>query len=424
MKLNTVRSKYTDSVNFFGNATPEELISRYGTPLYVYNEAILRERCKDLMALSDHPGFGVNYAIKANANLALLRIIRSEGLRADALSPGEVHIAMRAGFRSDQILYVCNNVSSEEMMFAIERNIQISVDSLAQVETYGQINPGGKIVVRINPGIGAGHHSKVITAGGHTKFGIGVGDIPALMKILEHYSLTLVGINQHIGSLFMDAKGYLEAVDFLLDLAKDFLPGLELLDFGGGFGIPYHKYDNQARLDLIAMSKEFDRKIKAFSQETGYNGKFLIEPGRYIAAECGLLLGSVCNVKNNGETRFVGTDLGFNTLMRPVLYDSFHDIEIYRDGTAPVDRKSMAQTIVGNICESGDILAKDRPLPEIFIGDIIALLDAGAYGYVMSSSYNQRQRPAEVLIGLDGVDKLVRRRETLEDLLALTPIDV
>ena len=135
MKLNTVRSKYTDSVNFFGNATPEELISRYGTPLYVYNEAILRERCKDLMALSDHPGFGVNYAIKANANLALLRIIRSEGLRADALSPGEVHIAMRAGFRSDQILYVCNNVSSHEMLFAIERNIQISVDSLAQVET-------------------------------------------------------------------------------------------------------------------------------------------------------------------------------------------------------------------------------------------------------------------------------------------------
>ncbi len=423
MKLNTVRSKYTDSVNFFGNTNPQELVARYGTPLYVYNEAILRQRCKDLMALSNHPGFGVNYSIKANGNLGILRIVRSEGLLADALSPGEVYVAMQAGFRSDQILYICNNVSAEEMLFPIERNIKVSVDSLAQVETFGRINPGGKIVVRINPGIGAGHHNKVITAGGHTKFGIGVGDIPALLEILKRYKLTLAGINQHIGSLFMDSKDYLEAVDFLLDLAKDFLPGLELLDFGGGFGIPYHKYEDQPRLDLVATAKGFDSRIKAFSKETGYAGQFLIEPGRYIAAECGLLLGSVCNVKNNGDLRFVGTDLGFNTLMRPVLYDSFHDIEIYRQGAGP-DNTNIKQSIVGNICESGDILAKDRPLPAMQIGDIVAALDAGAYGYAMSSSYNQRQRPAEVLIGMDGKDKLIRRRESLEDLLALTPIDV
>lgn len=423
MKLDTVRSAYTDSVNFFGQTTPYELLERFGGPLYVYNEAILRRRCQELKSLSDQPRFGVNYSIKANSNLALLRIIRNEGLFADAMSPGEVFLAEMAGFGKNQILYVCNNVSGTEMRFALERGITVSVDSLSQLEELGRVNPGGKAVLRINPGIGAGHHKKVITAGGETKFGIGVGDIPAMLEILKRHNLKLAGFNQHIGSLFMDSSGYLEAVDFLLDLAKDFVDTLELLDFGGGFGIPYHKYEGQERLDIEATAKGFNQRITAFAQETGYKGEFLIEPGRYIAAECGLLLGEVRAVKNNGPNRFVGTDLGFNSLMRPVMYDSFHDIEIYRQGSGP-QTELMEQTVVGNICESGDILAKKRLLPEIKEGDIVAALDAGAYGYVMSSSYNQRLRPAEVLIDLQGQPRLVRRRETLEDLLALTPIDV
>ena len=423
MKLNTVRSKYTDEIGFFGKLSPWELKAKYGTPLYVYSESILRKRCQEIMSLSDHPGFGVNYSVKANANLALLRIIRSEGLVCDAMSPGEVYMGMQAGFLPNQILYVCNNISGEEMRYPLKHGIMVSVDSLRQLEELGRVNQGGKAVVRFNPGIGAGHHKKVITAGGETKFGIGVGDIADMKAILKRYDMKLAGINQHIGSLFLDSSSYLEAVDFLLDLARDFLPDLELMDFGGGFGIPYRKYDGEQRLNIAETGKGLDARIKAFAKETGYKGRFLVEPGRYIAAECGMLLGSVYNVKNNGDIRFVGTDLGFNTLMRPVLYGSFHDIEIYRQGSGPVE-SLMPQTIVGNICESGDILAKDRELPELQMGDMIAALDAGAYGYAMSSSYNQRQRPAEVLIDMNGCDRLIRRRESLEDLLHLTPIDV
>lgn len=423
MKLNTLRSEYTDNMDFFGKLSPWELKAKYGTPLYVYNEKILRQRCRDLMGLSDHPGFRVNYSVKANANLALLRIIRSEGLVADSMSPGEVHIAMQAGFPASEILYICNNVAPEEMRFALDRGILVGVDSLSQLEALGKVNRGGKAVVRFNPGIGAGHHKKVITAGAETKFGIGAGDIGELLDILKRYDMTLAGINQHIGSLFLDPQGYLDAADVLLDIARDFLNDLEIIDFGGGFGIPYQKYEGQARLDLAQVRDGFDAKIKAFSNETGYKGLFLIEPGRYISAECGLLLGSVYSTKNNGPIRFVGTDLGFNTLMRPAMYGSFHDIEVYRQGAGP-DKNLMTQTVVGNICESGDILAKDRDLPEMQVGDLVAALDAGAYGYAMASSYNQRQRPAEVLIDENGNDFLIRRRETLEDLLALTPIDV
>ena len=423
MKLNTLRSAYTDSIEFFGKRSPYELAEKYGTPLYVYNENILRARCRELMALSSHPGFAVNYSVKANASLALLRIIRSEGLIADSMSPGEVYVAMQAGFRPAQILYVCNNVSGAEMRYPLERGILVGVDCLSQLEELGKVNRGGKAVIRINPGIGAGHHKKVITAGAETKFGIGAADLPEVREILDRYQMKLAGLNQHIGSLFLDPQGYLDAVDVLLDLARSCLPDLELIDFGGGFGIPYEKYAGQARLDLAAMGAAFDARIKAFTTETGYKGRFLIEPGRYIAAECGLLLGTVHSVKNNGPVRFVGTDLGFNTLMRPVLYSSFHDIEIYRQGAGP-DSRLLTQTIVGNICESGDILARNRELPEMQVGDLVAALDAGAYGYVMSSSYNQRLRPAEVLLDAHGDDFLIRRRETLEDLLALTPIDV
>jgi diaminopimelate decarboxylase len=163
--------------------------------------------------------------------------------------------------------------------------------------------------------------------------------------------------------------------------------------------------------------------MDAFCAATGYRGRFYVEPGRYIAAECGLLLGTVHAVKNNGPTRYVGTDIGFNVLMRPVMYDAFHDIEIHREGGAPNTRdpRPMAQTVVGNICETGDILARDRLLPEILPQDILALLDAGAYGYSMASTYTQRLRPAEVLIEQNGRARLIRRRETPDDLLALIP---
>ena len=387
--MSNVRSAQTDKVRFFGNTTPQELAAQYGTPLYVYNEDVLRRRCRELLGLSSLPGFHVNYSAKANTNLALLRIVREEGCHADAMSPGELHINKLAGFTPDRLLYVCNNVSAEEMKNAADNGLIVSVDSLSQLDQYGKVNPGGKVMIRINPGIGAGHHKKVITAGKETKFGIDPTSLDEVRALLKKHSLTLAGVNQHIGSLFMEPDNYLNAIEFLLhfvqsDLA-DLLPGIEIIDFGGGLGIPYRKYEEEPRLDMAELGRRLHALLSAWVEETGYKGKFFIEPGRYVVAECGVLLGTVHATKFNGENRYVGTDL-------------------------------VEQSIVGNICESGDILAKKRMLPLIKEGDIVAALDAGAYGFVMSSSYNQRPRAAEVLITSDGTPKLIRRRETLDDL--------
>lgn len=417
----SVRSQYTDRLNFFGSSSPMELAAQFGTPLYIYNEAVLRERCRDLVTLSSLPNFKVNYSAKANTHPALLRIIRDEGCVVDAMSPGELYMNELGGFTRDEILYVCNNVSGVEMRIAADKSLMVSVDSLSQLETFGRMNFGKKVMIRLNPGIGAGHDTKVITGGKETKFGMNLEYFDQARKILEKYHLVLAGLNQHIGSLFMGSEGYLCAVDVLLDfvhnLPKELFHTLEILDFGGGFGIPYHKYEEESRLDLVDLGQKLHSKLSVWARSEGYRGKFYIEPGRYIVAECGLLLGTVNGVKQNGFKRYVGTDIGFNVLVRPVMYDAFHDIEIYRREGYP-ESVLVPQTIVGNICESGDILAKERPLPLIQEGDIIGILDAGAYGFVMSSSYNQRCRPAEILICADGKVKLIRRRETMDDLAA------
>jgi diaminopimelate decarboxylase len=283
-------------------------------------------------------------------------------------------------------------------------------------------------MARINPGIGAGHHQKVVTGGKETKFGINPEDFTTVLEICKKYSLELAGVNQHVGSLFMHADAFLQAAERLLDLVENtgYADRLEIIDFGGGFGIPYHKYEREERLDLADLGEKFTGLLRNWSRKNNYPGIFIIEPGRYVSAESGLLLGTVQAVKNNGAVRFACTDVGFNILPRPMLYDAFHDVEIYRGADGPEEtpeaaRTTMAQTIAGNICESGDILARGRVLPEIRVKDILGFMDTGAYCYSMSSAYNQRVRPAEILIGADGAVKLIRRRETEEDLLRLVP---
>ena len=415
-----IRSRYTDAVQFYGKEDPRELIRRFGSPLYVYNENILRERCRDLRRLSALPGFNVNFSAKANTNPSLLRIIRDEGCVVDAMSPGELHLNTLAGFTPDEITYVCNNVSAEELKAAAGHGCVVSVDSLSQLDLFGTQVPGGRVMIRLNPGIGAGHSEKVVTAGQKTKFGIDPEMLPEVFRIVEKHRLRLCGVNQHIGSFFMEEGPYVAAMKVLLEhaahlLAKGF--PIEIIDFGGGFGMPYHKYEGQGRMDFVALGKAIHGTLSAWADEHQYKGRFFIEPGRYVVAECGVVLGTVHATKTNSGHMFAGTDLGFNVLARPMLYDAFHDVEIYREGGTP-DAEEVEQTIVGNICESGDILAKDRLLPRMQEGDVLAMLDAGAYGWVMASTYNSRLRPAEVLIGNDGRARLIRRRETLEDLTA------
>lgn len=412
--MNYIYSEITNRLNFFGKTNPVELASTYGTPLYVYNETILRQRCRELKNLVSYKNFIVNYSAKANSNLELLKIVNEEGLYVDAMSPGEIFINLKAGFPPEKIFYISNNVDDDEFLYAINAGVKISVDSVSQLEKYGKLNPGGEITFRLNPGVGAGHHKKVVTGGKKTKFGIEMRFLNEVKAILKKYNLKLIGINQHIGSLFMEGDAYAESASAILNFAKEF-DNLEFIDLGGGFGIPYHKQEGQARLDLQSLGARLSEIINNFVTEYGKEIQFKIEPGRYIAAECGVLLGRVHTVKENYDLKYVGTDLGFNVLVRPVMYDSHHDVEIYRKN-GQVSTKKESVRIVGNICETGDIIAKDRELPEIFEEDLIGVLDAGAYGFVMSSNYNNRLRPAEVFIDANGNPKLTRRRDTLEDL--------
>jgi diaminopimelate decarboxylase len=413
--MNYIYSKVSSEKKFFGNTDPIQLSEKYETPLYVYNENILRKRCRDLKGLISYSNFTVNYSLKANSNLELIKIVRSEGLRVDAMSPGEIYLNMLAGYKPEEILYISNNVSEDEFSYAIHAGVKISVDSVSQLEMFGKINPGGRVAFRVNPGVGAGHHEKVRTAGQKTKFGIEMNSIPEVKRIIKEYNLKLIGINQHIGSLFMDSKAYLESTGNILSIASQF-DDLEFIDLGGGFGIPYKKQSNQPRLDLKELGGKLSEVIHSWVIEYGKDIEFKIEPGRYIVAESSILLGKVNALKTNYNIKYIGTDLGFNVLIRPVMYGSHHDIEIYRENDTP-SLKEETVSIVGNICETGDIIAKDRKLPEIIENDILGVLDSGAYGYSMSSNYNSRLRPAEVLIGADGNPRLIRRRDTLDDLV-------
>ena len=412
VKLN---SQITDQLNFYGNTDPISLVKEFGSPLYVYSESVLRTRAREMKNLVSYKNFRVNYSAKANSNPALLQIINDEGLDAECMSPGEITAELMAGFMPENMLYISNNVSSEEMKFVIEKNITISVDSLAQLEQYGKLNPGGRIAVRFNTGVGAGHHEKVVTCGDDTKFGVNPEYIPELKAILEKYNLKLVGVNHHIGSLFMDITPYVQGAANLFEVAMNF-KDLEFVDLGGGLGVPYKKQSGEARLDLKLAGAKLDELISKFIKDYGREIVVKIEPGRYISAESGVLLGVVRVAKNNGAIKYIGTDFGMNVLARPVIYDSHHDIEVYRAEGAACDTLEKV-TVVGNICETGDILAKDRVLPKIYEGDVLGILDAGAYGMVMSSNYNSRLRPAEVLIRENGETVLIRERDTIEDLL-------
>ena len=413
--MKRIYTKVTDAMDFFQGNDPTALARQYGTPLYVCNERILRQRCRDLKNMVTYPKFVVDYSAKANCSLAFLQIVRSEGLEADAMSPGEIYMERMAGFSPEEIFYICNNVSAEEMQYAIDAGVRVSVDSVSQLEQFGRLAPGHEVAVRFNPGVGAGHHEKVVTAGKQTKFGVDPEDIPQVRAILERYDLKLVGINQHIGSLFMTGEAFVASLSALFEIAKQF-PDLEFVDMGGGFGIPYKKEQDEAPLDLQELGAAIDRALYGFSEEYGRQITFRIEPGRYISAESNVILSTVHAVKHNHDRKFVGCDCGFNVLQRPVMYGSYDRVENFREQDVPPEKEETV-TIVGNICESGDILAKDRTLPEIREGDTLCILDAGAYGFTMASNYNNRLRPAEILIRENGQVVLTREREELTDLM-------
>ena len=419
-------NSFIQQTNYFEGNNPEEIVAKFGTPLYVYNEKILRDRMSKVAKVITKYPYTANYSVKANTNIHILKIALEEGLNCDAMSVGEITLLMKAGFPVERIFFVPNNVAPYELAFALQNGVMTSLDSLSQLELFGEVCnqmniPAEKrqCAVRINPGVGAGHCEKVVTGGKKTKFGIAEYAIPEIFKIAEKYQIRIAGINQHIGSLFMDPQPYLDAVTNLLRIAHQF-ENLDFIDFGGGYGIPYHKLDDEKEFPMEDFKARLEPILDDFVESYGKAPLFKSEPGRYCVAESSVILGRVHATKENSGINFAGTDVGMNVLVRPSMYDSHHDIEILREGEI-ISREGYLepQTVTGNICESGDILAKDRQLPKIQEGDLIAVLDTGAYGYSMCSSYNSRPRPAEVLVTANGTIKQIRRRETIDDLLKM-----
>ncbi|MCR5828917.1 MAG: diaminopimelate decarboxylase [Lachnospiraceae bacterium] len=410
---------FVNEVNFFEGNNPEDIVAKYGTPVYVYNERILRHRIRKVAKAVKNFPYRANFSMKANSNLEILKIALEEGINCDAMSIGEVKLLEYAGFPADRIFFVPNNVSDDELKYAIDHKITVSLDSLSQLERFGMLNPGGSCAVRINPGVGAGHSDSVVTAGKNTKFAVEEKDVPELKKVAEKHGLKIIGLNQHIGSLFMEPKPYIEAARNFLRIARQF-EGLTFVDFGGGFGIPYHKLAGEKEFDMDLLTEELEKVIAEFDKEHGGNILYKSEPGRYVVADSAVILGRVHAVKESYDKRYAGTDIGQNVLVRPTLYGSWHDVEVLRDGKPVLPSEgTQVVSVTGNICESGDIIAKERELPVINEGDLVCVLDAGAYGYSMCSPYNSRPRPAEVMIGPDGKVRCIRKAETFEDLIRL-----
>ncbi len=420
-------TSFIQTTDFFQGNNPETITSEYGTPVYVYNEKILRDRMAKVAKVITKYPYTANYSVKANTNIHILKLALEEGLNCDAMSVGEITLLMKAGFPVERIFFVPNNVAPYELAFALKNGVMTSLDSLSQLELFGEVcnqmnipAEKRKCAVRINPGVGAGHCEKVVTGGKKTKFGIAEYSIPEIFEIAEKYQITIAGINQHIGSLFMDPQPYLDAVTNLLRIAHQF-KNLEFIDFGGGYGIPYHKLEDEKDFPMEDFKSRLEPILDEFVASYGKAPLFKSEPGRYCVAEGSVILGRVHATKENSGIQFAGSDIGMNVLVRPSMYDSHHDIEVFRDGEL-VSRNGadlLEQTVTGNICESGDILAKDRLLPKIQEGDLLCVLDTGAYGWSMCSTYNSRPRPAEVMILANGKVKQIRRKETIEDLLSM-----
>lgn len=397
---------------YLGGVRARDLAERYATPLYVMEEDTIRSHYRELVANVKYPKLRIHYACKANTNMSILKVLHEEGSFIDTVSPGEIFLALKAGYSPEQILFTGNNVTDDEMRYAIEAGVLLNIDSLSQLRRYGKLNPGSQISLRINPDVGAGHHDHTITGGPDSKFGIYFSQAGEAKELARSHDLKVIGIHMHIGSGILDPAPFLMGMETLLTTAREFeYAELQFIDFGGGIGIPYRP--EEERLDMADFGKKVGNTFKDWCDSYGRDLDLALEPGRYPVAEAGVLLTEVNTVKVTPHRRFVGTDSGFNHLLRPTMYGSYHPISV---GNKADHADTVLTDVCGNICESGDLFARDRMLPEIEEGDLVAIHNAGAYGYAMSSNYNSRPRPAEVLVK-DGESRLIRKRETLDDLL-------
>ena len=402
-----------------GGADVCDLADEFGTPSFVIDEQRIRDNYNRFYSAFSkyYPDFKVFYACKANTNLAVMKILEDEGCCIDAVSPGEVYISEKLGFSGDRILFTGNNIKDDELKLVHDMGATLNIDSVSALNRLAKIvDPEGmKISFRVNPMVGAGHHDHCITGGVMSKFGIMDSEAVEVYQMAKDLGFNPVGMHSHIGSGILDPEPFKLAIESTMDIAgkvhQDAGIDFEFLDFGGGVGVPYTPEEKLLDLDHFANENInlFKEKLNEFDMG---NPSMYLEPGRYLVADACALLVRVNSVKQSYR-KFIGVDAGFNTLLRPAMYDSYHHIVCgNKMGAEPVEKVDVA----GNVCESGDLFARDRMLPQIEEGDILAILNAGAYGFTMSSNYNSRPLSSEVLVN-NGKSYLVRESQTFDDLL-------
>lgn len=386
-----------------------DLAKRYGTPLYVYDGQKILDQVKLLQDAFADVKLRIKYATKALSNINILKLVKRAGTGVDAVSIEEVKLCLHAGFQPQEIMYTPNSVSFEEIQVAVDLGVMINIDNIPMLEHFGTYY-GNKVPVciRLNPHILAGGNAKISVGHIDSKFGISILQLKHVLKVVEAYDLHVVGLHVHTGSDILDAEVFLKGAEILFDAAREFKE-LKFLDFGGGFKVAYKPGD--IATDIMEVGKKVSQAFKEFCKEYGSELEIWFEPGKFLVSESGYLLVKVNVIKATPASTFVGVDSGLNHLIRPMMYDAYHDVA----NVSRLEGPDRVYTVVGYICET-DTIAADRKLKEVQEGDILAIKNAGAYGFSMSSNYNSRLRPAEVLI-LDGKAHLIRERETFEDIL-------
>lgn len=407
---------------FIGRHDCVELAQEYGTPVYVTDEDRIRENYRSYQAaLKKHyDNVQILYAAKANGNRSIMRVLAEEGAGADVFSKGEIHLASIAGIDPKKVLFNGSSKTPQELKLAVAKDILVSVDSLDELNQLNAIAQKAgkkvKIAFRVNPAIEVPTHPKIATGLKTSKFGIPAEQIlDAYRAALACSNLEPVGMHCHIGSQILETEPFAKAAEVMVEVAKELVGigvNLKFLDIGGGLGIPYHR-----SADETAPTPEewADVVMPVFLEgfkKYNISPAIWVEPGRFLLGDSTVLLTGVNSVKNSHK-KFVNVDAGFNLLLRPAMYDSYHEIIVAHRADA-VDTETV--TVTGPICETGDIIADDRDLPTVQAGDVLVILDAGAYGFSMSSQYNARPRCGEVMVKGDQ-SAFMRRHETVIDIV-------
>lgn len=394
---------------------PQELIrlaAEYGAPLYVYDAETMRRQYRKLEHAFKECQVKIHYAMKALSNIHVLQLFRDMGAGLDAVSVEEVRIGLLAGYQPEDILYTPNCVSFAEIEECIALGVKLNIDNISILEQLGhKYGASVPVCIRVNPHIMAGGHYKISTGHIDSKFGISIHQMRHVERLVKSLGIRVEGIHMHTGSDILDVDVFLNGAELLFDLALGF-PDITYIDFGSGFKVAYKPDD--VTTDIDQLGQRLTERYRRFCREYGREIQIHFEPGKFLVSEAGYFLAKVNVIKQTTATVFAGLDTGFNHLMRPTLYDAYHHIT----NLSHPDGRQRVYTVVGYICET-DTFAWDRPLPEVQEGDLLCFHNAGAYGYMMASNYNSRLRPAEVLVDGDN-HRLIRRRETLEDLLATT----